>query len=521
MAEPLKLPVDCDQLKHRFRSFIRGDLTMQRQHGFMARADAAAVKIVLPLSWTHQDRNVEFNLHAWRFLSPYWELFFREPTLALFDEMIALVQSWQTFVDSGKVSKFTWYDMSTGIRAAHLGLFKEILKEIDASEATVNLIDRLVIQHIEKLSNQKFITKGNHAIHQINGLRLLCSATGESSLDSYCEKNILSLINDAFDENYLCNENSPFYHKYNLSLIVQIQAELFPNIKDRINDVYQNARFITPWLSDVHGEFYQIGDSEGKGESLYNKICVNTLNVNDTIYTYKDLSASGMCFLRTMPLQPAADAFSFVFHGTCKTKIHAHVDHLSFILFHRGKELFSDSGKYTYNYGAWRDYFVSDSAHNTLGLVDFPLKVADLSVNSVTVDSMVLDGDYVGFSGSRFIENRFEHRRKITMKPGFELQICDEVLNKTTSPIEIRFHFSEQVQAFVKDDTCMISVNDEKFAVMHLDSGFLNIEVVAGQMEPHIQGWVSRSYHEKQPSQVLIVQYPAEVTRINTLINLI
>lgn len=55
--------------------------------------------------------------------------------------------------------------------------------------------------------------------------------------------------------------------------------------------------------------------------------------------------------------------------GATNSYTHDHADELSFDLWNGGP-IHIDSGKYSYNHGKWRNYFLGNSAHNTAGIPD-------------------------------------------------------------------------------------------------------------------------------------------------------
>lgn len=501
-------------IKHRFRSLIRGDLSQQIAEGYKARSDASPVFIKLPMRWTHKDRNVEFNLHSWRFLNAYWETVFSNQDISCLDEMFELVLSWYEFVESNGRSRFIWYDMSTGIRASHLGLFTEVAKVFEINEKYVTLINNLAKIHKDKLAEQSFITDGNHAIHQINGLRHLCSAEGDPSLDDYCEKNIVSLIGRVFDKNYFCTENSPFYHKYNLSLVALVDAELYPNLKQWLSTILSRGKQITPWLTDLNGDFYQIGDTEGKGEPLYSKLCTDVVSLGQHSLAVKDIYSSGFCTLRTLPEVPKENSFSFVFHATNQSEIHAHVDHLSFILFHRGCEIFTDAGKYTFEFNEWKEYFLSDRAHNVIGLKGVQILPKDIKIGHASMNPVEVSDSKILLSGARRLSGLFNHSRQFEFSTITDFLIIDKLENFTECDYEFRLHLSHHVDARIEQNKCIISKDGAELALIEFDQLCIDAYLIKGQKEPEIQGWVSRSYHCLSEAYALVLTFPRDTSVI-------
>lgn len=504
------------ELEKKYSLVISGDFNKQDAEGYKARPDALAIPIKLPITWRQKERNTEFNLHAWRFLNPFWRALLDTGDIRYLTNALYFMEDWLKQLDSGGKSAFNWYDMATGIRAMHLAFAIEYseLFSVPLSAVRRALLARLTELHLDKLLDENFITHGNHAIYQITGLRLLSAAVSRDDAAEFCDKQLAKLVTAAFDENGVSTENSPSYHMYNLTLISKIQLSLFPTLQQKIRKTIAAAKVITPWLTDPTGAYYQIGDSEGKGPLLKPELLKGAAGNAD--YVLKDLASSGYQVVRDSAL---SKGFALVFHATNKTHIHAHADQLSFILYHNHNALLVDSGKYTYDYNKWRDYFISDNAHNTVGFVDKSFKPQEVEIGAAKLSAALVAEDTISFSGS-LRKGDLTHSRQLELRRNI-LLVKDVIQNKSEQLLELRFHFAVGLEIVSEhDNSFLISKGGITLARLYFAEP-IGATVVCGESKTAVQGWVSEIYHQKAAAPVVLLTYPADITEVITKIELL
>ncbi len=509
------------RLKQKYKSIISGGYDALLEVGFKSRRDAVPVKLSIPMTWHSSDRNVEANLHMWRFLNPIWGKFFEINDESLFHEICNYISDWAFYSKTAK-SKFIWGDMPTGIRCIHLSLIYELYSLGYLSNLSKNILTDLINTHIEKLLNPQFISKGNHALYQIIGLRILSETIDRgNSIYQYCEQHLSNLISEGFDDNYVNTENSPFYHQYNISIFSTINSFLFPSLQKKLAAIIKNGSVITGWLTAPDGNFYRIGDTEGEGKKL-------NLSLDDSYYTFsegkiiiKDLSSSGYIIVRTIPEIIKNESESLIFHATDKSKEHSHSDHLSFMLYYKGIEIFADPGKYTYNLDSAREYFSGDRSHNTLGIANknFLPKDSALGNSSLNFSS---EGKYetIQMSGKEIKGDILIHTRYIDYSPSNFIIIKDEITDYSLEDnIEIRFLFGTEIDVYILDEqTIKIYANSINIADMKLQTGYIKISLEKGTEQNGMRGWISKSYHTKESAFSLMIEYSPKIKSIETKI---
>jgi uncharacterized heparinase superfamily protein len=194
---------------------------------------------------------------------------------------------------------------------------------------------------------------------------------------------------------------------------------------------------------------------------------------------------------------------------------HGHADALSFTLRAFGSDVFVDPGTYDYfSFPAWREYFRSTSAHNTLVVDGLDQSVmlgqflwgSRAHARCISWEPKIQGGKVIGeHDGYTRLADGLLHRRTLELdEPARVLTIQDDIV--ATGPHEIAacFHLAE--------DALLIPERSNRFRIavqggtvtLELDPR-LAVDVLTGSVEP-IGGWVSRGYHRKVPSTTLIAR---------------
>lgn len=505
------------EIKLKYRLVLGGDYDEIKANGFIPRSGVKPIKLSLPFKWRYPDRNVEFTLHSWRFLNSFISKFISGADVSYLIEALEYIKDWNSYKNSeGKKSQFIWYDMAVGLRSIILGFFLELhaKKILTLNVDDFSLLKLLADEHIENLSNEGNITAGNHALYQVLGLRILTISIGKGEeFLEYCHSILGNLISLSFDEHSVNTENSPFYHGYNVELLSRMRCGVFPGLDETINKIIQEGSAITGWLTGIDGNYYSVGDSEGVGKPIKSAGPFDSVQ-SKFKHVHKDLSGSGYLVVRTHPRIDILNSFSLLFHATNRSYVHSHADHLSFVLFLKGHELIADPGKYTYEYGAWRDYFLSDKAHNVVGLSDRVFLPKDIALGAANINPIELGTDFYRLSGSVRKSEDFSFTRSLLYKPDYGLLLNDIIQNKTSLNSEVRFHFGKDVEAEIVGGVVLLKKNATLLAVLKPQENFSSISIKRGEDAGF--GWASKSYNNKFEIDVLVVQYSSSVSEVVT-----
>lgn len=494
---------------------FRAGYAEQASRGFRPRSDTRPIRLKLPLDWNMdplKDRNWCFQLHAWRMLQPIWSEFYGRDWDRLKSEVMPWIRDWYAYhVRQRRKSAFMWYDMAAGLRAQHLALLIHLCQQgsihLDEDEAAE--VEQLAAMHIAKLRDPSFISKGNHGIFQLVGLRLLGivwkgrpETAGE---EAYSSDQMRALIESQFGPQGVHVENSPDYHNFAITHFSRIRPELFPSIANVFERKLREAREVSTWFTLPNGSVAAIGDSEGNGRGL-TRACVPTAVSRSTWgdrVIMRDLSDGGYVAIRTDLDTPPHREEMLIIKGQAITTSHAHADHLGFELYAHGRPLLVDSGKYTYNKSKWRSYFTSDRAHNIAGLADRSFGPYETDLEATGLTSVRHEDGHYLVNGQVSRGGCFVHRREFIYLPGDRLILSDEVEVPEGSVPAAYFHLAEHADAVIVADGIEMLVGGRRVALLVYPEDQFQAQIVRGQEDPRIQGWVSPSYGKLRPATVI------------------
>lgn len=511
------------QLEKRDFNIFRVGYAEQVAQGFKPRADTKPIKLTPPLDWNMnplRDRNWCFQLHAWRMLQPIWAEFYGRDWARLKEEVLPWIMDWYSYhLVKERASTFMWYDMATGLRAQHLALLIHLVQEghVLLTPDEDAMVDELSILHVKKLRDPAFISRNNHGIFQLVGLRLLgIVLSGRAELrgeEAYTSGQMQTLIESQFGPQGVHVENSPDYHNFAVTHFERIRPALFPSIANVFEGKLRAAREVGPWFTMPDGSIAAVGDSSGRGEQ-FSHVC----SPDAESYTkwgdrvlIRDLSAGGYVVARTDLATPAYRAEMFLVKGQALSYVHAHADHLGFELFVQGRPLFVDSGKYSYNNDEWRDYFTSNRAHNVVGLYGSAFGPRDIILEKSGLEGVDFSGPQFEVNGSVYREG-LTHRRRFRYTPGEELVLSDSIEAPDGVASEVYFHLADHADADISTEGEIEILAGGRFvATLYYPSSSFSATLVRGKEEAPFQGWISKGYGDRRPAVAIELKGQAEI----------
>lgn len=192
---------------------------------------------------------------------------------------------------------------------------------------------------------------------------------------------------------------------------------------------------------------------------------------------------------------------------------HGHADALSFTLRAFGEELLVDPGTYDYfSWPAWRDYFRSTRAHNTvvvdgqdqseaLGPFLWGRRARARCVQwRPSPDGGQVTGEHDGYTR---LPDPVMHRRTLVLRRSAgELSIRDELTARADHEAAFFLHLAEGCRVHnLADGRCLVRSGRAE-VLLHLDPR-LELRVLHGSEDPPA-GWVSRGYHRRTASTTLV-----------------
>jgi hypothetical protein len=188
---------------------------------------------------------------------------------------------------------------------------------------------------------------------------------------------------------------------------------------------------------------------------------------------------------------------------------HGHADALGVTLRAFGRDVLVDPGTYDYfRYPAWRDYFRSTRAHNTVAVDDRDQSVMlgpfmwgqrahsrCLEWTAEATRARVV-GEHDGYGR---LTDPVLHRRAVEMDARTRtFDITDRLLMERPHRIALFFHTAEDARVTRAGDRDFVLEVDGGSVALRLDPQ-LTVQTFEGSDAP-IGGWVSRGYHRKSPS---------------------
>jgi hypothetical protein len=213
----------------------------------------------------------------------------------------------------------------------------------------------------------------------------------------------------------------------------------------------------------------------------------------------------------------APDRVSVVFDcgdlGYLSIAAHGHADALSLVLRVAGVDVLVDPGTYDYfTYPAWRRYFRSTRAHNTL--------VVDDADQSVMLGSFMwgskarcrgvhwqpgkqggsVSAEHDGYTR---LSDPVIHRRTITLpEDATELTVVDELQAVGRHDVAMHWHFAPSCRLTRLSDHRVGADFEGGRLTLQMDRA-LHVSLVSG-CEDSLLGWVSTGYHRKVPGATLV-----------------
>jgi hypothetical protein len=192
---------------------------------------------------------------------------------------------------------------------------------------------------------------------------------------------------------------------------------------------------------------------------------------------------------------------------------HQHEDKLSVLVHAYGRRLLTEGGVYAYDSSAWRRYVLSTRAHNTIMVDGLEQRRAGLRETYVTKEALpnrwlstpqfdFAEGWYdEGYGANR--DRTVTHRRAVLfVKPEYWL-VVDRLTPADAAPhrYEAIFHFDGE-NAETGTSPLLARSTDPKqpnLAIVALHSAEVSVEIIKGQEQPAVQGWVPARGYEVRP----------------------
>jgi hypothetical protein len=239
----------------------------------------------------------------------------------------------------------------------------------------------MTLKHINHLKNKQVFLLNNHGIFQIHGLMALISLLGIDNYKKtkeYALSKMELLVLSQYDNNGVHVEHSPLYHFYVLKILKILSFVDWYSEKPSILKIIKKAQIVKRWLVYPNKKTVSIGDSSMNNQEnidfdKQDRLERLEINTEDKKFLYSDFNNSGYSIFRTYWNEEVQKSTYLFFMGMYNSKTHKHRDCLSFEWFDRGEKILCDSGQYGYVSDKYRNYFLSNRAHNTVEIDGFDI----------------------------------------------------------------------------------------------------------------------------------------------------
>lgn len=391
-----------------------------------------------------------------------------------------------------------------------------------------------------------FSSANNHLVAESAGLFLIALAMPDMPDAALLESRERIILADELDKQILADgvaaEQSPSYGAFTTELVLlaalaaRHAGRPLPSHLDQRFEAF--ARYIA-WLSDAHGNVPAIGDddegrviAQGGREEHYPASVAAAIagflgmpafgprpheaQLRDAVFETPAVSGPLASGIKSFPQggytvlrgnHAGRDTVLLIDHGRLgylSIAAHGHADALAILMSLDGQPLLVDSGTYLYHSGgAWRDWFRSSRAHNTLTLAGTCQSTMSGPFNwshkaNARLDKLVDGPDWrIRVSHDGYVK-RFGVRHERTVAPtatGFEMR--DRLLGSGAGAAEVTFQLATDCEAIV--DGSIVTILRQKTKTAQL-SFMTKGDVSAARGGEIGGGWVSPQFGKKYPA---------------------
>lgn len=468
------------------------------------------IRVDEKINWSDDrgDVNWHFKINSWAAIVEGFNAHEATGNIEYLTLVKPVIFDWINFnIVEDKPNKKKWYDMATGSRAYMLAYFFGYYPLDTLTDDEFRNLLITADMHADVLSRSELLSRGNHALFQLSGLAALCRAIPEikrcEKALPYANEKFEQLVDAQFTGEGIHIEHAAQYHPWAIAVIDNMLATKV--FKKSDYPVLNQAKDNFKWFLFPHGRSVRNGDTDQYAVKKYEKIASTDKsfdNFEESLGLFKD---SGYVFFRKPDEGGIAEQDSYLFfHAGFHSTVHKHADDMAFEWYESGSEILIDSGKYTYNSNAWRDYFISTAAHNTVEIDGVSDKVRSQFIYGSAIESASVTDQYF-HSRARLNRKQFDvvHQRDLILLPKHALIVVDTMAADKPHKYTQWFHYHPSFRVVPDETGRGYQARNEKLSVYHSFSDGLSSAQFHGQTEPFIQGWTSYDYQQKEPNHVV------------------
>jgi len=465
------------------------------------------------------DPNWEFNYHSLRFAEELWRAWDATSDRRYLDRYEFVLRDWsRDNPRSHPPSRYSWNDHSTAWRGI---VYACALRRLPGRP----WLRRAALVHGRTLADEGFYKKhGNHALNQSIGLLELGCEMSRAAWKSLAQRRIERLVVESIDTQGAINEQAIGYEWYNYArysaAITSLRACGLAPSKSLTDRVKRMPAFLAfGALPDARWELV--------GDTIDDRLRAVPGTVAQFVASGGVLGPrpsspyavfrAGFAFLRSGwgDDRPLADETAVCVRFGPGRAFHGHRDAASVTLYANGDRILLDPGYYHYAPDAWREWFRSGPAHNTI-------EVAGSAMQESGATDLLAQRHAPGFDFLSLRERTIagvDHRRHVLYSRRLGVLLVEDDV-RAASPRTVRqwWHLHPQARpAIVSDGFFTGRAGSRANAWVVQLGGKTGQRVYRGATSPK-QGWVSFDYGRREPAAAVAVSKTGTRVRFFTLI---
>ena len=524
-----------------------------------ALPDFPRISVTPPISWelvAAGNRSWEYRLHSWDFLGPALCALDVEANESLLEFVVNVAVDWTlAHWDLEVPTRMAWYDMAVAKRSYRLAMVLDLATRspVVADSIVDHLLHAVRVHQIALAREGTFNPGSNHGFYVAAGQkamsRRLTLLPGMEQQCSQSDERLRQMLSTQFSTEGVHREHSPDYHRMILSTLQQLErAELLPS------DTSVNTQSIEEslaWFVLPDQSLAMFGDTPLRtlpNRNHYRSPVLQSAASGGRLGCPPDKSwrafpESGYAVYRSG--WPTSDddpqdwtylALNAAFHS----RTHKHADDLSFVWYDHRSHILTDPGRF--------GYLDPTHADSDLGKKGFyyahPKRIyieETRAHNAVEIDGQSYQrrgvkpygsalrrtGEHQGvFFAEAHAEHltldrssRIQHTRLLLLRAREWLIVYDRLWDPRNRPHEFRqwFQFAPHLQVESDDlGWSMTGENGWRLWGLPLLEGS-GSQVMRGETEPELQGWISYRDNELEPTPSVCVTASGTALSIATL----
>lgn len=447
-----------------------------------------------------------------------------------------IVQSWLNFNSNSELvkrNKRCWMDHTVALRAESLLYFTQVAlgTHLDKANFRVWMNDLLSAHCVHLADDSHYTPNHNHGIIQDGALLHVAYFVHDSRAKNWIELAKRRLSGQkayAFNKELVHVENSPGYNIAIVKIFDEI-SDFLSSMDDPVAETFRNevtgmAEFLA-WAYEPNGLMASIGDTFSAHKlsrkcndyaewgnrrlAFATSIGEGVLSADEKGIKSKYYPETGYYFYRSnWESNEAINATWKMFKSGYSSRTHKHADDLSFMLYGKGCEIFTDPGMYNYMYGdRFREYFTSASAHNTITVDEQSYSVTEEKCSNVGMLSCVTNGLFEVITAFNDMYPGVSIDRQFISSGDLTILYDDIISSGKLHRYRQLFHLSERMTIIsASDEMVLMAITNSEYRVRIRQMTPTVMSIHHGDNLPPLYGHISRTMGEVNESDTLIFE---------------